>query len=141
MKKRKNTPIYIVALALFVVGFGWLFYSGLSEGSIDVLSVAQARELPAEQLQSVRLFGTVAGSPAPQSAGAQGVSFHLEDETDKKLLVFVSFSGIVPDTFKPGIEVFIEGSMEPAEQGAVPRFIAGTLRTKCPSKYEKENRI
>jgi len=41
----------------------------------------------------------------------------------------------VPDTFKPGAEVIVEGRME---QGGA--FNAKTLMTKCPSKYQKENR-
>ena len=140
MKKKKNTPVYIAAFALFLAGLGFLFYSGISGGGISVFSVAQARSLPPEQLQAVRLFGTVAEHPAPQHAGPKGVSFYLADEDNETLKLFVNFGGIVPDTFKPGVEVFIEGSMHPAEQGGVPHFSAASLRTKCPSKYEKENR-
>ena len=47
----------------------------------------------------------------------------------------VSYSGAVPDTFKAGAEVIVEGGMGP--EG---RFAAKTLMTKCPSKYQKENR-
>jgi len=140
MKKSKNTPVYIAAFALFLAGFGFLFYSSFSDGSISVFSVAQARGLPSEQLQAVRLFGTVADYPAPRSAGPRGVSFYLTDENNENLMLFVNFGGIVPDTFKPGVEVFIEGSMQQTPKGDVPHFIAGSLRTKCPSKYEKENR-
>ena len=46
----------------------------------------------------------------------------------------VSYRGAVPDTFKPGAEVIVEGGM------AGPQFAARTLMTKCPSKYQKENR-
>ncbi len=141
MKKKKNTPIYIVAFILFFAGFGYLFYSGIADGGIEVLSVAEARALPSEKLQSVRLFGTVADSPAPRSESGHGVSFYLTDEANRNLTLFVNFAGVVPDTFKPGIEVYIEGSMRAtAAQGASPHFAAGSLRTKCPSKYEKENR-
>jgi cytochrome c-type biogenesis protein CcmE len=45
----------------------------------------------------------------------------------------VDYSGAVPDTFKPGVEVIVEGGMQP-EAGV---FKASTLMTKCPSKYEK----
>ena len=141
MRKKKNTPIYIAAFVLFFTGFGYLFYSGIADGGIDVFSVAEARALPPEKLQSVRLFGTVADFPAPQTGNGQGVSFYLTDEGNKNLTLLVRFAGVVPDTFKSGIEVYIEGSMQPgAAQGASPHFAAGTLRTKCPSKYEKENR-
>ena len=46
----------------------------------------------------------------------------------------VSYRGAVPDTFKPGAEVIVEGGMSDRH------FAARTLMTKCPSKYQKENR-
>jgi len=42
----------------------------------------------------------------------------------------------VPDTFKPGAEVIVEGGFDSAS-GV---FGANSLMTKCPSKYEKQNR-
>ena len=41
----------------------------------------------------------------------------------------------IPDTFKAGAEVIVEGGLRP--DGS---FQAKTLMTKCPSKYQKENR-
>lgn len=140
MKKKKNsTPIYIVALVLFAAGLGALLFSA-SGGGIEVFSVAQARQMPAEQLHAVRLFGPVAENPAPQRNGVNGLTFFIADEKDARLLIQVHYEGIVPDTFQTGIEVYIEGSMQPGALDGVPVFNAGSLRTKCPSKYEKENR-
>jgi cytochrome c-type biogenesis protein CcmE len=45
----------------------------------------------------------------------------------------VEYRGAVPDTFKPGAEVIVEGRFN--KQSGV--FSASTLITKCPSKYEK----
>ena len=45
------------------------------------------------------------------------------------------YSGAVPDAFKPGAEVIVEGGMD-----AGGGFTAKVLMTKCPSKYQKENR-
>ena len=61
--------------------------------------------------------------------------FKLEDKDNSSQIIPVSFSGIVPDTFKHGAEVIVEGKMR--EDGS---FAAKTLMTKCPSKYQKENR-
>ena len=43
--------------------------------------------------------------------------------------------GTVADTFKAGAEVIVEGGLQPDG-----RFMAKPLMTKCPSKYQKENR-
>jgi cytochrome c-type biogenesis protein CcmE len=45
----------------------------------------------------------------------------------------VTYKGTVPDTFKPGIDVLIEGRLD--KDGI---FRATTILTKCPSKYEPQ---
>ena len=50
--------------------------------------------------------------------------------TDDVAQVPVAFKGIVPDTFKPGADVVLEGKY--SEEGV---FQATSLLTKCPSKY------
>ncbi|MBE6442217.1 MAG: cytochrome c maturation protein CcmE [Desulfovibrio sp.] len=135
MVRNKNTGMYIVALLLFLGGVGYLAYAGFSEDSVYFLNVAEARAAAPEKLTSARLFGTVAVEGLEPHRGAPGVSFLLEDKDNARLTIPISYSGAVPDTFKPGAEVIVEGGM--GEQG---RFNARTLMTKCPSKYQKENR-
>lgn len=60
--------------------------------------------------------------------------FRLRDADQPGLVVWVEYKGVVPDTFKPGAEVIVEGGM------GQDSFLAKSLMTKCPSKYEKENR-
>ena len=64
-----------------------------------------------------------------------GASFLLQDKDDAGLTLPVVYKGAVPDTFKAGAEVIVEGGLQPDG-----RFMAKTLMTKCPSKYQKENR-
>jgi cytochrome c-type biogenesis protein CcmE len=45
----------------------------------------------------------------------------------------VVYQGLVPDTFKDGAEVVVEGRWDPAAR----QFKATTLLAKCPSKYEE----
>jgi cytochrome c-type biogenesis protein CcmE len=40
----------------------------------------------------------------------------------------------VPDNFKEGMAVVVEGKLRPGEKV----FDANTILLKCPSKYEKE---
>ena len=132
-KKQKN--LYIAALAFFLSGVGYLMYSGFTENSVYFLNVSEALAAKQEKLAAVRLFGTVAERDLVPLSGARGVHFRLEDKDDKAQTVVVRYRGAVPDTFKPGAEVIVEGAME--DGGA---FNAKTLMTKCPSKYQKENR-
>ncbi|MBQ3059038.1 MAG: cytochrome c maturation protein CcmE [Desulfovibrio sp.] len=135
MARKKNTSIYIVALLLFLGGVGYLAYSGITENSVYFLNVAEAKAATPDRLNAARLFGTVAGAGIEKHSGAPGVTFQLEDKDNASQTILVRYTGIVPDTFKAGAEVIVEGGMRPEGH-----FAAKTLMTKCPSKYQKENR-
>ena len=131
---RKNTCTYLIEGLLFLGGVGYLAYSGLSEGSVYFLNVSEAHAASPDKLRAARLFGTVAASGISKPENGPGVDFLLEDKDNPALTMAVSYRGAVPDTFKAGAEVIVEGGM------AGQNFAAKTLMTKCPSKYQKENR-
>ena len=135
MAQKKNTSIYLAAALLFAGGLAWLLFSGLSENSVYFLNVAEAKAQDPAKLASARLFGTVAPHGLARPDGAGDLRFLLEDKDDKAVTVAVSYRGTVPDTFKEGAEVIGEGGMQ--KDGS---FSAKTLMTKCPSKYQKQNR-
>ena len=135
MSRTKPKSLYIAALLLFLSAVGYLMYSGLTENSLYFLNVSEALAAPKEKLTAVRLFGTVAERDLTPLEGAPGVHFRLEDKDNKAQTIIVRYKGAVPDTFKPGAEVIVEGAMEHGDA-----FNAKTLMTKCPSKYQKENR-
>ena len=135
MARKKNTSIYVAALLLFLGGVGYLAYSGFSENSVYFLNVAEAKAATPDKLTAARLFGTVASQGIEKHRNGPGVTFSREDKDNASQTIMVSYSGAVPDTFKAGAEVIVEGGMGP--EG---RFAAKTLMTKCPSKYQKENR-
>jgi cytochrome c-type biogenesis protein CcmE len=127
--------VYAAAVVLFLGGLGGLVYSGLDEGTVYFLNVGEALAMTPEKLTQARLFGTVA-EDGIENQGGLGVNFKLIDKDDKSKTIPVRYKGAVPDTFKPGVEVIVEGGMNPAKDA----FAATTLMTKCPSKYQKENR-
>jgi len=128
--------VYAAAALLFLGGLGWLVYSGLNEGSVYFLNVGEALAMPSGKLSQARLFGTVADKDITRPDNGFGVSFLLIDKDDASKTIKVDYKGAVPDTFKPGVEVIVEGSMNQGSNS----FGATTLMTKCPSKYQKENR-
>jgi cytochrome c-type biogenesis protein CcmE len=69
-----------------------------------------------------------------QDSKKLGVRFQLADKDNRSQIILVDYKGVVPDTFKPGVEVIVEGRMLPS-QGV---FNANSLLTKCPSKYKKD---
>lgn len=139
--KKSGKSLYVVALLLFLGGLGSLMYTGFTEDSVYFLNVSEALAQPTENLKAARLFGTVAERDLVRSEDGGQVRFLLEDKDHPGQTLTVSFKGAVPDTFRPGAEVIVEGglgSLEPAAADNV--FVARSLMTKCPSKYQKENR-
>ena len=132
---KKSRSIYYTAFFLFVAGIGYMIWSGLSQNSVYFLNVSEAlaQETPQSAL-SARVFGIVSDTPIERPQDGLGANFTLEDYENKSQTIQVNYRGVVPDTFKAGSEVIIEGSL----QNSV--FTAKTLMTKCPSKYQKENR-
>jgi cytochrome c-type biogenesis protein CcmE len=110
-----------------------MMYSSLSENCTYHLNVSEAVNIPSEKLKSARLFGVAEGDIVKPANGL-GASFTMRDLENPKDTLYVQYKGALPDTFEKGAEVIVEGRME----GKV--FMAKTLMTKCPSKYEKSNR-
>lgn len=136
MAKKSGKFVYLAALVLFAGGVGSLLYTGFSEDSVYFLNVSEALAQPADNLKSARLFGTVAEQDLTHSADGSAVRFLLQDKEHPERMLTVAYTGTIPDTFKPGAEVIVEGGA-----GADRVFNAKTLMTKCPSKYQKENRV
>ncbi len=131
--KKNSTLIYLFAFLCFIGAVGGLCYAGFSSNGAYFLNVGEARAVEPAKLVKARLFGLVSSDNLVKEAGA--VSFHLMDKDNLDQTIPVFYKGLAPDSFKAGAEVIVEGSMN-----ALGQFIAKTLMTKCPSKYQKENR-
>lgn len=132
MSKKSTKYIYVVALGLLLAGVAALVLSGLS-GSLQFLKVAEAVPLMEQgQLEAARLFGVV-GDDGTQDLDGGGIRFIVHDRENPATTMVVDYRGAVPDTFEPGVEVILEGSLTPGSNV----FAATVLTTKCPSKYEQ----
>ena len=132
---KKTSLFYTLAFLLFLGGVSWLIYAGLSSSNVYFLNVSEALAASPEKVKSIRLFGTVAERDLVRDPNSLRLTFLLEDRDDIKITIPVSYQGLVPDAFKVGAEVIVEGGMNSEKH-----FLAKTLMTKCPSKYQKENR-
>jgi cytochrome c-type biogenesis protein CcmE len=74
-------------------------------------------------------MGKVVGEPSGD-AHAGGLRFRLRD-VKGTTAVRVLYTGSVPDLFRKGRDVVVDGTLRNGVFVAVP----GTLVTKCPSKY------
>lgn len=79
--------------------------------------------------EHVRVEGQAASDSAVQESAGRILKFTIVDGDGEKGLPVV-YQGVVPDSFKPGADVVIEGHLD--SDGV---FQANTMMAKCPSKY------
>ena len=127
MSHRSQRCLDLAAVFLLFGGVACLVYEAVPGGSVYFLNVAEAAALPAEKLAAARIYGRVAG----QSPAGQKLDFSLADARDPAISINVSYGGVLPDAFRNGAEVIVEGGMSPDGN-----FMAKRLMTKCPSRYQ-----
>jgi len=122
----KRSPArLIVALSVAAVLAVFLLYTSIAGGGTPSL---QPSQLPGHAGR-VSLVGIVVGRPSGD-AHEGGLHFMLRDR-HAMASVPVVYKGSVPDLFKTGREVVVDGKLRNGTFVAVP----DTLVTKCPSKY------
>jgi cytochrome c-type biogenesis protein CcmE len=123
---RRGSPArLIVALSVAAVLAVFLLYTSIAGGGTPSL---QPSQLPGHDGR-VSLGGVVVG-PVKGDAHASGLRFRLRDPKGTAM-VRVSYRGSVPDLFRVGREVVVDGRVRNGVFTAVP----DTLVTRCPSKY------
>jgi cytochrome c-type biogenesis protein CcmE len=123
---RRGSPArLVVALSVAAVLAVFLLYTSIAGGGTPVVRPSQL----AGHHGRVSLMGQVVGRPSGD-AHAAGKRFQLRDVKGMKTVTVV-YKGSVPDLFKTGRDVVVDGRLRNGVFIAVP----DTLVTKCPSKY------
>lgn len=123
---RKGSPArLVVALSVAAVLAVFLLYTSIAGGGTPSLRPSQL----VGHAGKVSLVGRVVGTPSGD-AHAAGLRFTLRD-VQGSATVPVLYRGTVPDLFRRGRDVVVQGRLRDGVFVAVP----GSLMTKCPSKY------
>ena len=125
MARRGSPARLIVALSVAAVLAVFLLYTSIAGGGTPTLRPSQL----AGHQGRVSLMGQVVGTTSGD-AHAGGLRFRLRD-VKGTTTVPVVYKGSVPDLFKTGRDVVVDGRLRNGVFVAVPN----TLVTKCPSKY------
>ncbi len=124
---RKRGRWLLVAAVVLAVGLSYVAYSLFIHSGADYLTVSEFRS-QADSLysQPVRVGGRVAPGSIDWDDKAQVMKFTLTD--DKESLAIV-YEGIVPDNFKPGADLVVEGRYRPDDVFEALSF--GSRRSVC----------
>jgi cytochrome c-type biogenesis protein CcmE len=123
----KRSPArLVVALSVAAVLAIFLVYTAIAGGGTPSVKPSEL----AGHTGRVSLVGKVVGRVTGQSHSTAGMRFRVQD-IGGTAAVPVVYHGSVPDLFRTGRHVVVDGRLRHGTFVAVP----GTLVTKCPSKY------
>jgi cytochrome c-type biogenesis protein CcmE len=121
----------VIALSVAAVLAVFILYTSVAGAGTPQI---QPSDLVAHAQQgNVMLVGRVVGNATGDAHSTRGMRFVLRDAkgSNSTVRMPVSYTGTVPDLFRQGREVVVEGTLQHGTFVAKP----GTLSTKCPSKY------
>jgi cytochrome c-type biogenesis protein CcmE len=130
-RPRKRLPwSFLIAAIAILAAIAYLVYANTQANAVYYMTVSELRSCTsfACTTQSVRVAGVVQAGTIVRNDQTQTLHFVI---TQGAQTLPVVYSGIVPDIFRPGIEVVVEGHYP--GHGV---FQAQTLLTKCPSKFQ-----
>lgn len=127
-RRKRRLPISFMLGGLAILGAViYLVIANTQANSVYYMTVSELRSCAICSTQAVRVAGVVQQSVVNDDAHQQ-IRFTIADGSQSLQVVY---SGIVPDIFRPGITVVVEGLYA----GHGP-FQAQTLLAKCPSKFQ-----
>jgi len=129
MTRTLLTKLVVAAVAV-VPAVAYLGYAGIQDGGLVQYHVPVDQYIKDAHFKTlhVRLAGKVAAEDLTIGSGRLGAQFRLQGTTGS---VPVTYAGVVPDLFKGGCEVLVEG-----KNGSDGVFHADNILTKCASKYD-----
>lgn len=126
-RRKRRLPISFMLGGLAILGAViYLVIANTQANAVYYMTVSELKSCATCSTQSVRVAGVVQNSVV--SSNGQQMRFTIADGTQTLQVIY---SGVVPDIFRPGITVVVEGLYT----GHGP-FQAQTLLAKCPSKFQ-----
>ena len=124
-KKIKIAFAFTIVAGLLI----WLTLSGFEGNMQYYIGVKEVKAMGESAFdRGLRVKGFLVPGTLQTSQSSLEVNFVIEEEGDE---MAVRYAKELPDTFKDGAEVLVEGKYHPEGY-----FDAQMLMAKCPSKYE-----
>lgn len=118
---------FIVGAIIVLVAIGFLGYQGFVYSATYYYTVSEFAEQQSTFAdKNVRVVGNVTAGTIERQGST--LKFTMSDGLKELTVVY---KGVVPDSFKAGIEAVVQGKVN-----STGIFEASQLLAKCPSKYE-----
>ena len=128
-RPRKRLPLSFLLAGIAILGAVlYLVYANTQTTAVYYMTVPEVKHCTTCATQSVRVAGYVQAGSIKRDNQTQSISFVIEDSQQTLPVVY---GGVVPDIFRAGVQVVVEGHYLAKEP-----FQAQTLLAKCPSKFQ-----
>ncbi|MBI5787900.1 MAG: cytochrome c maturation protein CcmE [Candidatus Schekmanbacteria bacterium] len=128
MVKKKKIK-FIAGGIIISLAIGYMVYAGVRDSMVYYMTPVEILAKGTSVYgQGIRISGKIKDGSINWNARDLELSFILMDSQET---IPVHYKGVVPDTFKYGVEVIVEGKLVDRNL-----FEATTLLSKCPSKYD-----
>src|SRR5438876_9021360 len=129
LRPRKRLPLsFILGGLAILAAVIYLVYANTQANAVYYMTVSELKNCTTCTTQSVRVAGVVQPGSIVRDDQKQLITFVIAQGAQR---LPVTYNGVVPDIFRPGIEVVVEGHYT----GQGP-FQAQNLLAKCPSKFQ-----
>jgi cytochrome c-type biogenesis protein CcmE len=119
---------FVIGGIIILAAMLYLGYAGFQNSATYYYTVGELSGKASSLTgQNIRVSGAVASNSIQQNSPDMTIKF-IMIEREKTLPV--TYKGVVPDAFKAGADVVVEGNLTSSGM-----FQANTILTKCPSKY------
>src|SRR5947208_16948331 len=108
-RRRKRLPLsFIIGGLAILAAVIYLVYANTQANAVYYMTVSELRNCTTCATQSVRVAGVVQQGSIVHDDAHQQIRFVIADDNGRQPLPVV-YTGIVPDIFRPGITVVVEG--------------------------------
>ena len=133
-RPRKRFPLSFLLAGIAVLGAVlYLVYANTQASAVYYMTVPELKHCTTCATQSVRVAGYVQAGSIKRDNQTQSISFVIEDSHQTLPIVY---GGVVPDIFRAGVQVVVEGHYNYNATARTQPFQAQTLLAKCPSKFQ-----
>ncbi len=131
MSIKKKKLKFIIGGLLITCAIVALVYTGVRDSMVYYHTPSEIMTKSSEIYnKGIRISGHIQDGSINWDGNKLDLTFNI---TDGKQNIPVVYHGVVPDTFKYGVEVVVEGKLNTENI-----FHATQLLAKCPSKYESQ---
>lgn len=138
-RRRPKLGRLAIGIALVAAALGYLVYAGTKDNLVYYYEVDEVQAAAAKTDGKIRISGDVVEGSIAKDEQSREIRFAIRGSSadePQAATIPVVYAGTVPDIFREGIQVVVEGRM-----GADGTFEAETLLAKCPSKYQEAGQL